>query len=66
MIGMANVEKKKFVDPGWPENTPDGHHAVTEMISPLAGGFSPYGDELVLPLPSEHIGYVHPYTRVNR
>lgn len=36
------------------------------MIANLAGASSPYGDELVLPMPAEKTGYVHPNTRINR
>lgn len=63
---MANVEKKGYVDPGWPKHIPrtDGH-VVTEITSTLAGASSPYGDDLVLPRPAEELGYVHPYTRFN-
>jgi hypothetical protein len=65
-VGMANVEKKGYVDPGWPKHIPrtDGH-VVTEITSTLAGASSPYGDDLVLPRPAEELGYVHPYTRFN-
>lgn len=64
---MANVEKKGYVDPGWPKHIPrtDGH-VVTEITSTLAGASSPYGDDLVLPRPAEELGYVHPYTRFNQ
>ncbi|PRQ10988.1 hypothetical protein C1Y63_08290 [Corynebacterium sp. 13CS0277] len=63
---MSNVEKKSYVDPGWPSEVPGGGHAVTELISKIAGGSSPYGDEMVFPVPAEKLGYVHPYTRVNK
>lgn len=64
---MANVEKKKgYVDPGWPKSVPGDGHAVTELNSKLAGASSPYGDDTVFPVPAEELGYVHPYTRVNR
>lgn len=66
MAGMANVEKKRFVDPAWPTHLPDDAHAVTEITSYLAGGASPFGDDLVLPVAQEQLGYVHPYTRMNR
>ncbi|MFP7366564.1 hypothetical protein SFC07_12450 [Corynebacterium callunae] len=62
---MANVEKKHFVDPAWPEHQP-GEHVVTEIISQLAGASSPWGDEKEFPYPAEELGYVHPYTRINR
>lgn len=63
---MANMEKKGYVDPGWPQYRPGDGVPVTEMISKLAGASSPYGDDTVLPVPPEQLGYVHPYTRINR
>lgn len=65
MDGMANVEKKGYVDPAWPKNIPEDGHVVTELISKLAGASSPFGDGTVLPVPAEQLGYVHPYTRYN-
>ncbi|APT84289.1 hypothetical protein [Corynebacterium aquilae] len=63
---MSNVEKKSYVDPGWPAHTPGDGHPVTELVSKVAGASSPYGDEVVFPVPSEQLGYVHPYTRINK
>lgn len=63
---MANVEKKGYVDPGWPKHVPGGGHVVTEINSLLAGASSPYGDDIVFPVPHEETGYVHPHTRINR
>lgn len=63
---MANVEKKSYVDPGWPTVVPGGGHPVTDLISKVAGASSPYGNETVLPVPAEQTGYVHPYTRINK
>ncbi|GAB3708845.1 hypothetical protein GCM10027595_21430 [Corynebacterium nasicanis] len=65
--GMSNVEKSGYVDPGWPKHIPrtDGH-VVTEITSTFAGASSPYGDDLVLPMPAEELGYVHPHTRINK
>ena len=66
MGSMANVEKKRFVDPAWPTHLPEGEHAVTEMTSYLAGPSSQYGDDMVFPVPQEQLNYVHPYTRMTR
>ncbi|GAA4784214.1 hypothetical protein FRX94_04895 [Corynebacterium canis] len=63
---MANMEKKGYVDPGWPEHAPGDGHVVTELISKVSGASSPYGDETPFPLPAEKLGYVHPYTRTNK
>lgn len=62
--GMAD-KKKHYVDPGWPQNLPEGKHAVTELIAEDAGALSPYGDA-EFPIPAEELNYVHPYTVINR
>ncbi|MCQ9353545.1 hypothetical protein NQ015_10990 [Corynebacterium sp. 153RC1] len=62
---MANIKKNGYVDPGWPKHVPGDGHAVTELISKVAGANSPYGD-IEFPVPVEELGYVHPYTRVNK
>lgn len=62
---MANVEKN-HANPAWPDFVPEGAHAVSEVVSRTVGAHSPYGDEMVLPMPYEQTGYVHPYTRINR
>lgn len=62
---MANLEKKGYVDPGWPKQTPGGGHYVTEVLAKFAGANSPYGD-VEFPVPAEELGYVHPYTRINK
>ncbi|APT86407.1 MULTISPECIES: hypothetical protein [Corynebacterium] len=61
---MSN-EKKGFVSPAWPKNE-HREHAITEVSSPFAGAPSPYGDDLILPMPAEKLNYVHPYTRINK
>lgn len=65
---MANVEKHgaRVNNPAWPTNVPEGFHEVSEVVSMTAGASSPYGDDLELPIPAEKLGYVHPYTRINR
>ncbi|MCI1257050.1 MULTISPECIES: hypothetical protein [Corynebacterium] len=62
---MADVEKKHYVDPGWPKDVPEGRHAVSELIAGDAGALSPYGD-IDLPVPAETLPYVHPFTVINR
>lgn len=65
---MANVEKHggRADNPAWPTDVPEGFHPVSETLSRTAGAASPYGDDLELPIPPEKLGYVHPYTRINR
>ncbi|HAT6581966.1 TPA: hypothetical protein JAK83_001469 [Corynebacterium striatum] len=61
---MSN-QKNGFVSPAWPKNE-NREHAITEIYAPFAGASSPYGGDLVLPMPAEKLNYVHPYTRINR
>ncbi|HBC7265930.1 TPA: hypothetical protein KEY42_000614 [Corynebacterium striatum] len=61
---MSN-QKNGFVSPAWPKKE-NREHAITEIYAPFAGASSPYGDDLVLPMPAEKLNYVHPYTRINR
>ncbi len=61
---MSNAEIKG-INPAWPE-AKAREHAVTEIAAPFAGANSPFGDDLVLPLPAEKLGYVHPHTRINK
>ncbi|AIG63835.1 hypothetical protein CATYP_03105 [Corynebacterium atypicum] len=63
---MANDHKQQHVNPAWPEVQRERAHAVTEIVAPLSGASSPFGDDLVLPRPHEELSYVHPYTRINR
>ncbi|HCT14017.1 hypothetical protein [Corynebacterium nuruki] len=65
MAEKTNVEKKKYVDPGWPQDLPEGKHAVTEIVAEDAGALSPYGD-IEFPVPVDKIPYVHPFTVINQ
>ena len=65
IIRSMSNENKGFVSPAWPKNSPR-EHVITEITAPFAGASSPYGDDLILPMPAEKLNYVHPYTRINR
>ena len=56
--------KTRYVDNGWPTADPDDH-AVSELACDRTGALSPFG-ELVFPVPSNDLPYVHPVTVVNR
>lgn len=56
--------KSRYVDKGWPTMDPEDH-AVSELAADRAGALSPFGD-VVFPLPSDDLPYVHPVTDVNR
>ncbi|MGB3893980.1 hypothetical protein [Mycolicibacter sinensis] len=62
-VAAKQDNKNRYVDNGWPET--DGEPAVSELRTDRAGALSPFGD-LVFPLPSETLPYVHPVTVVNR
>lgn len=50
-------------NPGWPDAS-FGEHPVTELAALVAGGLSPFGQE-IFPLPPERLGYIHPVTVIN-
>lgn len=62
---MAAIQdnNNRYIDNGWPET--DGEHAVSELLADRTGALSPFGD-VVFPLPSDKLPYVHPVTVVNR
>jgi hypothetical protein len=51
------------LDPSWPSDLPDGAHPVSEIVSPLQGASSPFGE---IEFPVEEVPYVHPVTVINR
>lgn len=66
MRGMAkDVENIGRANPAWPQHLPGGEHPVTELSSKFIGASSPFGDDLILPMPAEKTGYVHTTTRLN-
>lgn len=63
-IAESDPRKTKYVDNGWPTTDPDDH-AVSELVTDRTGALSPFGD-LVFPVPSNDLPYVHPVTVVNK
>lgn len=61
-VAAKQDNKNRYVDNGWPET--DGEPAVSELRTDRAGALSPFGD-VVFPLPSEELPYLHPVTTVN-
>lgn len=57
------AKKLTYDNPGWPDDS-FGEHPVTELAALVAGGLSPFGQE-IFPLPQERLHYVHPETVVN-
>lgn len=60
---MAKSKNPERIDPTWPEDLPDGVHPVSEVVSPLQGASSPFGE---IEFPVEDVPYVHPETVINR
>lgn len=60
---MAKSVNSDRIDPAWPEDLPDGEHPVSEIVSPLQGASSPFGDVV---FPVQEVPYVHPETVINR
>jgi len=60
---VAKSVNSDRIDPTWPEDLPDGEHPVSEIVSPLQGASSPFGD---IVFPVEEVPYVHPETVINR
>jgi hypothetical protein len=63
-IAEGKAPKDRYVDNGWPTTDPDDH-AVSELATDRTGALSPFGD-VVFPVPSNDLPYVHPVTVVNR
>jgi hypothetical protein len=54
-----------LVEPTWGVSEGDGP-PVTELISEMAGGLSPFGADHAFPLPPERLRYAHPTDLPNR
>jgi hypothetical protein len=63
-IAEDKANKPRYVDNGWPTADPDDH-AVSELACDRTGALSPFGD-VVFPVPSDDLPYLHPVTVVNR
>jgi hypothetical protein len=61
--GQNDADTVPRRDPWWPEV--EGGHPVTELMSPVQGSSSPFG-EADFPLPADQLGYEHPRTEINR
>ncbi|MFP5019521.1 hypothetical protein [Pseudonocardia phyllosphaerae] len=60
--GRNNAARTDRIDPTWPGHE-DGEHPLTELLGPVQGNMSPFG-EVTFPLPS--VPYEHPVTEINR
>jgi hypothetical protein len=64
---MAKRKEKHahLVEPTWGQSE-DAGPPVTELISEMAGGLSPFGEDHSFPLPVDRIRYAHPTHKPNR
>ena len=64
---MAKRKEKHahLVEPTWGQSENEGP-PVTELVTELAGGLSPFGDDHSFPLPPERLRYAHPTDKPNR
>ena len=64
---MAKRKEKHahLVEPTWGQSE-DAGPPVTELVSEMAGGLSPFGEDHSFPLPADRIRYAHPTDKPNR
>ena len=64
---MAKRKEKHahLVEPTWGQSENEGP-PVTELVSEMAGGLSPFGEDHAFPLPPERLRYAHPQDKPNR
>jgi hypothetical protein len=58
----AKNNREDRTDPTWPR-LPEGAHPVTELVSPIQGALSPFGDTT---FPLDRTSYEHPVTEINK
>lgn len=61
---MVKQVRTDRTDPAWPA-TSEQDAPVSELAATVQGALSPFG-EVVFPLPSEELPYVHPVTEINK
>ncbi|MGY1841081.1 MULTISPECIES: hypothetical protein [unclassified Modestobacter] len=64
-MAKRNDKQAHLVEPTWGRRT-EGEAPVTELVSEMAGGLSPFGEDHAFPLPPERLRYAHPQDRPNR
>ncbi|HEV7471482.1 MULTISPECIES: hypothetical protein [unclassified Pseudonocardia] len=61
-MAKAKPQKPGRIDPNWPQ-LPDGEHPLTELLGPVQGSFSPFGE---IEFPLAKVPYEHPVTEINK
>ncbi|MGY1855032.1 hypothetical protein [Modestobacter sp. SYSU DS0290] len=64
-MAKRNDKHAHLVEPTWGAGS-EGEPPVTELVSEMAGGLSPFGEDHSFPLPAERLRYAHPQDRPNR
>ena len=64
-MAKRNEKHAHLVEPTWGQSENDGP-PVTELVSEMAGGLSPFGEDHSFPLPPERLRYAHPTDKPNR
>ena len=64
-MAKRNEKHAHLVEPTWGQSENEGP-PVTELVSEMAGGLSPFGEDHSFPLPVESLRYAHPTDKPNR
>jgi hypothetical protein len=64
-MAKRNEKHAHLVEPTWGQSE-DAGPPVTELVSEMAGGLSPFGEDHSFPLPVDRIRYAHPTDKPNR
>jgi hypothetical protein len=64
-MAKRNEKHAHLVEPTWGQSE-DAGPPVTELVSEMAGGLSPFGEDHSFPLPPDRIRYAHPTAKPNR
>ena len=64
-MAKRNEKHAHLVEPTWGQSENEGP-PVTELVSEMAGGLSPFGEDHSFPLPVDRLRYAHPTDKPNR
>ena len=64
-MAKRKAKQEHLVEPTWGQSE-DAGPPVTELVSEMAGGLSPFGEDHSFPLPVDRIRYAHPTDKPNR
>ena len=64
-MSKRKAKHAHLVEPTWGQSE-DAGPPVTELVSEMAGGLSPFGEDHSFPLPVDRLRYAHPTDKPNR